>query len=55
MTKKELIKEIQEIFERVENLEGKLRSAAEEIRGIRTDIEYLPSEPNEIEDDEKDE
>lgn len=52
MKKKEMYKKIQEIFERVDTLEGSLREAHEEIRGIRNDIEYLPSEDDELEDDD---
>ena len=51
MDKKELLKKIQDVYDRVDNLETTLREAHKEARDIRGLLEELPDSESEIEDD----
>lgn len=53
MTKTELIKEIDLINSNVDDLVNTLSDALDTAKSIYRKIEYLPSETDEIEDDEK--
>lgn len=55
MTKKELIKKIDELGSKVEVAIGSTKSLLEELKEVYSDIEELPTELDEIEEDEKEE
>lgn len=53
MNKKELIKELTDIYNRADEIYGNMKDEMENFKKLVTDIEQLPSEPDDIVDDEE--
>lgn len=53
MTKKELLKKIQEAYEQLDELDNAITSVKEEAKAVRSLLEDIPEEENEITDDQE--
>lgn len=55
MTKEELVDKLNELFTKVEDIEGSAKELYQDIKTFRQAMEDLPAEVNDIEEDKKDE